>query len=159
MTISSSLIVLLTVPLVLNIVAPLLILTGWLVSKPILLLGQKGEVDLDLFASEDSENHSLKERSESRYQITGLEASIADENGVYTGVVADVSREGLCLKNLPEHLSRSKNWLSVVIRRKDENFCCFIKPCWEQTDSVLGRMIGGKLTMKPPNWPALVDTC
>ncbi len=153
MNLSSLLLILITMPLTIFIVMPLAILACWLMYQPIKLLipypALEEAVGADLLSFSDVK---AEKRSERRHPIEELRAKIADENGVYDGIVANISKAGICLKHLPERLSASTERLSVIIKGKTGGYCCFFSPSWETQDGIQGKVIGGKIYNTKQNW-------
>lgn len=146
-------------PLIIYIIIPLLMLSCWLATRPIKFLAPSlfgGEVETN--PSRQYTEQKSDKRIESRILTKGLTAKIADEFGVYDSLVANISRAGVCLKNVPERLSASTEMLSVIIRGKTEEYSMFLAPSWENSHHSRGRVIGGKIDKTPNNWLQFVHS-
>lgn len=139
MDITSLLVVILSIPLLVNILLPLLMLASWLLFQPVKRLFPRV---LD----------GTEKRAEKRIVTPGLLAEISDGQGVYEGVVTNMSMFGVCLSNIPERLLVSKSKLSVTIKDKTEEYRLLVTPSWNQMDRVMGCAIGGRLDTAPPRW-------
>lgn len=98
----------------------------------------------------------VEQRSETRKETEELPAIVIDNSGFYKGVVANISQTGICFRELPGHISSSTQKLSVIIRDKTQDYCCFLTPSWGAVHPVDGQRIGGKISKTPENWSNLV---
>ncbi len=159
MSVSSLFVIILAMPLIVYIIIPLLMLSCWLATRPIkLLVPSLFGGELALKSSQQKIERDSDKRTESRIVTQGLTAKIADDYGVYDTLVANISRAGVCLKNVPERLSASTERLSVIIRGKTEEYTLFLAPSWEDSHHSQGRLIGGKIDNVPHNWSQFVHS-
>ena len=153
-------ILILAFPLFLNIVLPLMLLSGWLIFQPLVLLySRMTTIQPRVSVRGRGAGRKANKRVDRRISTTGLSAEVADGNGVYNGLVSNISRAGICLANLPERLSNPATRLSVIIRDKTEEYCFFLTPTWTERSSSAGRCIGGRLENVPAKWSTFVHSC
>lgn len=156
---SALFVVILAMPLIVYIVIPLLMLSCWLATRPIKFLALSLSGGQRTFSpSQQNIKIESDKRNESRIPTEGLTAKITDEYGVYDSLVANISRAGVCLKNVPERLSASTEKLSVIIRGKTEEYSLFLAPSWENSHHSRGRVIGGRIDNIPNNWLQFVHS-
>lgn len=91
-------------------------------------------------------------RQSGRISILGLRADISDSMTSCTGLVANISRMGLCLKDVPERFSISRSFLSINIHGRSANYRLVARPRWERFQSVRGKTIGLEIARAPDNW-------
>ena len=159
MSISSLFVVILAMPLIVYIIIPLLMLSCWLATRPIkFLVPSRFGSEIAIRTSRHHTKAESDKRVESRIATQGLTAKIADGHGVYDSLVANISRAGVCLKNVPERLSASTERLSVIIRGKTEEYSLLLAPSWDSSHHSRGRVIGGKIDTPPNNWLQFVHS-
>ena len=153
-------IAILSLPLFLNILLPLLMLSGWLLFQPLGLLYSRMVIsETSKTVREHDALDVADKRDDKRISVAGLVAEVADGSGVYNGLVTNISRAGICLVHLPERLSSPVTKLSVIIRNKTDEYCFFLQPAWNEMHNPMGRCIGGRLENVPSKWREFVQSC
>lgn len=91
-------------------------------------------------------------RKDQRIAVKGLRADISDGITTYNGLVANISKLGICLKDVPEKLSTSRSLLSIIIHSSSGNFKIVARPRWNQLQANSGKTIGVEIASSPDNW-------
>lgn len=91
-------------------------------------------------------------RCDQRIAVNGLRAEISDGLHTYCGLVLNISRRGVCLKDVPDGLSTSRALLSIAIRGGSENFRLVVRPRWTRMQENSGKTIGAEIASSPDNW-------
>lgn len=138
------------VPAILFIGLPIASLLVWLGVQGILKIGRV------LSSPKIAGPHISEKRKTDRIDVKHMRADISDGLGTCSGLVENVSRMGLCIKNVPESLSISNALLSVVVRDQDTSYRVVARPRWEQWHPSGVKTIGAELASYPKNWNAFV---
>lgn len=100
-----------------------------------------------------------QQRREPRTDIEKrLPADISDGINSFTGTVANISRMGLCINDLPETMSVSSELVSVVIRKGADELQLVGRPCWQYLQHPKRKTIGLKITSSHVDWNAFIFT-
>ena len=97
----------------------------------------------------------MEKREHQRRHIEGLLVDIADGYGFFQGVVADVSRSGMCMTDLSEGLNGDVAEMTVIVSGQDTSFKMNVKPRW-YTDGGLRKTIGVEVVDAPMGWADFV---
>lgn len=97
-------------------------------------------------------------RQHERIEVEGIRADISDGKSSYTGLITNVSKLGLCLKDVPENLSTSRSLLSVVVRSKTESYRIVARPRWEIPQNNTGKTIGAEIASCSSDWGDFVHS-
>ncbi len=153
MALSSLFTLFLTLPLIVNIVIPLCALCCWLLFQPAKLLLEAPPLNNPNEVPDSTQmEQEIDQRIEPRVLTQDIPVKVADEHGVYNGIISNISKAGVCLKNLPDSLSASTKRLSVIVKDKTEDYCFFLAPSWDKQHQTAGRQIGGEISQPPKNW-------
>jgi len=95
------------------------------------------------------------DKREKRTAITIL-ANISDGKRAYEGMVVDVSRDGLKMKDIPEKFDFYSEKYTAVITHQDKNFKFFLTPRWSKTSGSL-KEIGFKIISPPLDWIRFIN--
>ncbi|WP_163339305.1 hypothetical protein [Desulfopila sp. IMCC35008] len=137
-------------PLILFIILPLATLAIWLGVESIL------KVTRALSPAKIAGPQVSEKRKTSRINVKNLRVDISDGLGTCSGLVENVSRMGLCIKNVPDSLSISNALLSIVVRDQETSYRVVARPRWEKWHPSGVKTIGAELASYPKNWNAFV---
>ena len=91
-----------------------------------------------------SRGKKMERRRYQRIFSQGISAEISDGIGRYTGVVSNVSMNGLMIEDLPPHIDGEASWYIIVIEEKELALKIFFKPKWSvlyETNRMIGWMV------------------
>ena len=97
----------------------------------------------------------MEKRRHPRMGIDNLSVDVADGVGVFQGQVADISRFGVCLTDLPEKLNASVKNMTIVISTKKQHFKMTAQPRW-YTDGEGTKSLGAEIVNIPLAWTEFV---
>lgn len=137
-------------PLILFIILPLGTLIIWLSAQGVL------KATRALSPTKMASPQVLEKRKTDRINVKNLRVDISDGLGTCSGLVENVSRMGLCIKNVPESLSISNALLSVVVRDQGASYRIVARPRWEKWHPSGVKTIGAELASYPKNWNTFV---
>lgn len=86
-----------------------------------------------------------------RVEVIGFQADVSDGMGFFPGEVSDVSRFGLCMKDLPKRVNETSNRMTVVVNGNGKNFKMNVRPKWSQA-SGLRKTVGFEILNTPYEW-------
>ena len=95
-------------------------------------------------------------RNYPRFQLKNMSVDVSDGRGFYSGFIGDISKFGLCLKQIPSDLSDEYNRLTVVVAKDDANFRLIVRPRWENLDGFT-KDIGVRIVESSPEWKQYVE--
>lgn len=101
-------------------------------------------------------NQTSELRKVSRKATTELRAEISDGRSSYRGLVANISQEGVCIKDIPDTFSNSRKLLSIIVRTTTTHYRLVARPCWEKHEIDRGKTIGAEIAIAPDNWKDFV---
>lgn len=91
-------------------------------------------------------------RQHQRIEVDGIRADISDGKSSYSGLITNISTLGLCIKNVPDTLSTSRSFLSIIVRGSKEEYRIVARPRWEQAQNNIGKTIGAEIASSPNSW-------
>lgn len=97
----------------------------------------------------------MESRKHPRLGIANLEADISDGSEFFTGVVQDISRFGLAIRDIPNRLDKSADIYSVILDGPGTHFKLLVRPVWEIDDGI-NKIIGAQIENSPWNWTEFV---
>ncbi len=97
----------------------------------------------------------MENRKHPRMTITNIEADISDGSGFFSGVVQDISRFGLSIKDIHNRLDKNADIYSVILDGPGTHFKLLVRPIWE-TDDGLNKTIGAQIENSPWTWTEFV---
>ncbi len=83
-------------------------------------------------------------------------AAISDGSRVYEGIVINVSRDGLMMKEIPEKFDFYAERYTAVISQQDKHFKFFLAPRWSKTTGIF-KEIGFRIISPPLEWIRFVN--
>lgn len=98
----------------------------------------------------------MNQRKHPRIPVSGLQADISDGKGFFTGMVADISRYGMALNEIPVKLDPEADILSVIIEGHGAHFKLLVKQKWEISTTAMHKVIGGQIENSPWDWTEFV---
>ncbi len=100
--------------------------------------------------------HNRNRRQDERFKIAPLMVQVSDGHRSAQGTINNISRCGLCLKNLPEIISRTAERLTVTLTQQGAELrTLHVQPVWTQADDT-GLAIGSILHQPPARWREFV---
>ena len=149
-TLSGHIVYLWLIPAVLFVGLPLISLLIW--------MGVQGirEFARPPTPAEKKEQPSHNKRKSERFAVRNMRAEISNGLGSCNGLVDNISKMGLCIKNVPESLSVSNALLSVVVTDRKETYRVVARPRWEHWSSSGVKTIGAEIASHPQNWQDFV---
>ena len=82
-------------------------------------------------------------------------ASVSDGHGSFSGSINNLSRSGLCLRDLPVTLDRNAKRLSVVVSGHGKTFRLLAVPRWTE-ESGYRKNIGVEIVNAPWGWTEFI---
>ncbi len=98
----------------------------------------------------------MEKRKHQRIVIEDLAVDIADGYGFYQGLVVDISKSGICMTDLSQHLDGDVENMTVVVSGKGGCFKMNVKPRW-YTHGGARKTIGVEVVNMPLGWAEFVD--
>lgn len=93
----------------------------------------------------------MEKRIYPRIPLRNLSVDTSDGFGFSQGRIADVSRLGLCMTDLPESLNGQVNKMIAIIRGQGKNFKMTVRPKWSTTDGT-SQSVGVEIVNPPVAW-------
>ena len=90
-----------------------------------------------------------------RMDVEGFNADISDGIGFFPGVISDVSRFGILMKDLPKRLDDSARKMTVVVSGHGKNFKMLVRPKWSRQTG-LRKKVGFEIINSPWEWTQFV---
>jgi hypothetical protein len=94
-------------------------------------------------------------REHSRMTVNNLTVDITDGIGAFKGRIADLSRSGICMVDLPKKLNIKTPKLIAVISSKNQHFKMGIRPKWF-IEGGGSRSVGTEILNPPWEWMEFV---
>ena len=92
-----------------------------------------------------------EKRADRRIHADDLLVSVSDGVDMFTGMVCDISKLGICIMGIPEKMFRKAERLAVVVEGGPETFSLHVTPRW-QKEYQSGRQIGAFIEYAPDGW-------
>ena len=92
-----------------------------------------------------------EKRIDRRVHADDLQVSVSDGIDMFTGLVCDISKLGICIMGIPEKMFGKSERLAVVVDGGSETFSLHITPKWEKKCQS-GRQIGAFIEYAPDGW-------
>ncbi|MDH5297588.1 MAG: hypothetical protein OEV91_01030 [Desulfobulbaceae bacterium] len=83
-------------------------------------------------------------------------ANISDGKRVFEGMVVNVSREGLQMKDIPEKFDFYSTKYTAVISERGKNFKFHLTPRWSKTTG-WHKVVGFKIISPPLEWIRFIN--
>ncbi len=133
------------IPLLLQLVLPLLMLIVWLFYRLTKFFATRGTTSPAI--------KTIERRAYPRIAGELLGAVIADSNGKIVGRVKNISTSGICVTGFPKNAVKIQKELTL---RTGENnaFQLLIKPRWVQMKRT-GKVFGASILNHPVGWPII----
>ena len=93
----------------------------------------------------------MDKRRYPRIVVRNMNVDVADGIGSCSGTVSDVSRHGLCVRDLAVNVGRRAGSYTVVVSHGNRFFKFRARPRWERADRVYKRM-GLEIAEAPARW-------
>ncbi len=97
----------------------------------------------------------MEKRKFQRMAMCDLSVDISDGVGSFPGVVSDVSRFGIGLKDLPKKINMEAKRMTVVISGQGGHFKMYVRPKWSVAKG-LEKDIGVEISNAPWGWTEFV---
>lgn len=137
-------------PVVLNIVLPFIMLSGWLVVQAPAKIG--------FGATEQSTAPKFvkEKRIGKRLDATEMRVDVTDGADHSTGLACNISKMGICIMGLPGKVFNHAEELVVVLEGKGEQFSLEVSPRWEYIKES-SKKIGAKIESAPVGWLEFIE--
>ena len=92
-----------------------------------------------------------EKRGDRRIHADDLQVSVSDGIDMFTGLVCDISKLGICVMGIPGKMFRKSERLAVIVESGSETFSLHVTPKW-QKHYESGRQIGAYIEYAPDGW-------
>ena len=113
----------------------------------------RGFVALNNLDSQGAEVAEKRERS--RIILEKGQACIDEESDCCRAKVSNISKHGLCLRNIPRKMYLESSPFRVVFRTRQKDYTLMARPRWKRMTEK-GYMIGAEIDRIPAEWNNLV---
>lgn len=91
-----------------------------------------------------------------RIRLEGGRAYVDEVNGCYEAAVEDISKDGICLKDINGKVNPESDHLRVLFRTRRRDYILLARPTWKKlTDK--GYAVGAAIQEAPSEWNTLVE--
>lgn len=88
-------------------------------------------------------------------EMKDVAVDISDGIGFFPGIVCDVSRFGLGIKDLPKKIDVNAQKMTIVVTSKKEHFKMRVRPRWSLQDG-MRKKLGIEISNAPWGWTEFV---
>lgn len=93
----------------------------------------------------------MEKRHYPRIPINNLTVDASEGDGYFYGEIADASRFGICLTEIPRNFDGAKK-MTVVVSGTGTNFKMVVTPRWYATTDSLSKSVGVEIMNPPREW-------
>lgn len=97
----------------------------------------------------------MSNRVYQRVQVTGFQADVSDGLGFFPGEINDVSRFGICMKDLPKRVNEATKKMTVVVSGNGKNFKMVVRPKWSRASGIC-KTVGFEIVNTPYEWTEFI---
>jgi hypothetical protein len=97
----------------------------------------------------------MENRYHPRIPVKNFSADASDGDGFFQGMVENISRFGICFKNLPQRINSKSKKIVVVISGNGFNFKMSVRPRWSTLDQQQ-KSLGAEIINPPWSWTEFV---
>lgn len=90
-----------------------------------------------------------------RIPLTDIAVDVSDGKGFFMGAVYDISRFGLCMKEMPLKLKGDVEKMTVIVAGRGGRFKMNVKPRWSTRDDQK-KSVGAEILDAPWDWTEFV---
>jgi len=90
-----------------------------------------------------------------RIPLTEIAVDVSDGKGFFMGAVYDISRFGLCMKDMPIKLKGDVEKMTVIVAGRGGRFKMNVKPRWSTRDHQK-KSVGAEILDAPWGWTEFV---
>jgi hypothetical protein len=87
--------------------------------------------------------------------MTHLSFDVFDGIGFFRGEIADASRFGICMTDLPRKMKGESRKLKVIVTGRGESFKMHVIPKWT-SDKGSGKTLGAEIMSPPLGWAEFI---
>lgn len=98
----------------------------------------------------------MEKRHHPRVAVHNLTVDASDGIGFFHGEIADASRFGICLTDIPAKLDGAAEKMTVVVNGPGKNFKMIVIPRWYATTDRLNKSIGVEIMDPPWEWTEFI---
>jgi len=98
-----------------------------------------------------------EKRSRPRINLKEGSACIDGECDCCKALVSNISKQGICLRNIPKKMYLESKAFKVVLRTRQKDYTVMARPVWKRMAG-MGCMIGAKIDRVPDEWKSLVTS-
>ncbi len=117
-----------------------------------MLADVRGFIEIDERDTEDGEE--TDRRQYQRIRLDGGKACVDEYKGCCKAFVANISEQGICLKNIPRKMFLESGSFRLVFRTPQKDYFLMAKPRWKKMNGNR-YMIGAELIKVPAGWKEL----
>jgi len=97
----------------------------------------------------------MEKRRHPRIGVRNLSVDINDGDDFFQGMVSNLSRNGICMTDIPNRLKEKAGTMMVIVQMKDEYLRMFIKPRWSCRGEIV-KTVGAEIVNIPWRWKEFV---
>ncbi len=97
----------------------------------------------------------MEKRRYQRTAMTELSFDAFDGVGFFRGDIADVSRFGICMTDLPRKMKGETRKIKVIVTGRGERFKMQVIPKWI-SDKGCGKTLGAEIMSPPLGWAEFI---
>jgi hypothetical protein len=97
----------------------------------------------------------MEKRREPRTALHHFSFDASDGSRFYQGAIFDVSRNGICMTNLPRMAGGATRMMWVIVAGPKHRFKMQVRPKWT-IDKGCGKTIGAEIVSPPPGWAEFI---
>lgn len=97
----------------------------------------------------------MEKRYYQRIPVQRFSIDASDGEGFFQGMVENVSRFGICIKNLPKRINNKAKKIMIVVAGEGYNFKMNVRPRWSTFDN-RDKSIGAEIINPPWAWTEFV---
>lgn len=98
----------------------------------------------------------MEKRHYQRVAVKNLTVDASDGAGFFHGEIADASRNGICLTEIPVKLDENSKKMTLVVNGSGKNFKMIVTPRWYTATDRLSKSVGVEIVDPPPEWTEFI---
>lgn len=97
----------------------------------------------------------MEKRAHDRTVLTDFSFDAYDGVGFFRGNIADVSRFGICMTDLPRKMKSGKLRIKIIVTGQGKSFKMQVMPKWA-SDKGCGKTLGAEILSPPLGWAEFI---
>lgn len=98
----------------------------------------------------------MEKRHHPRVAVRNMSVDASDGAGFFHGEIADASRFGICLTDIPNKLDGDTKKMTVIVNGPGKNFKMIVIPRWHATTDRLSKSLGVEIMDPPWEWTEFI---